>query len=415
MKIAERIFFSRAEACDMMKVAGAVSVNRDVWKMARGTMKMSVRKYREVLYKINKERRQYFADARNESARLNLRMLKKICIFLLPFLLLAFCITPFIVSGWRISLPYILLTVVVIVFAVFSVLYSRRPNVDTRVANTSCAAFIVLMFAMIFWIDIFVAPNFPASFTPLVMVMVPGIFILRFRVLVPLMALEEIAYVILTMEFKEARIAQSDIFTSIVGLIFGYLMAITIVQLRIQDNNAKREYQRRSMVDPITGILNKYSFEKSVRDTLEARDLSTDCALLRIDVDNMKRMNDELGMLVGDMFLENIAEFLTSIFRGSDIIGRVGGDEFMVFIRNMKGEDWLAGKCSRIQQELKNLSNENGNINMTCSIGAAVAGKNAVSFERMFTLADDSLYKAKTRGRGKYVMHHIHSEREVIQ
>lgn len=376
---------------------------------------MSARKYREFLYKMNQERQQYFADARNESARLNLRMMKKICLFLLPFLLLTFCITPLIVSGWHISLPYLLLAAVVLLFAVLSVLYSRRSQIDTRIANAFCVVFIVVMFAMIFWIDIFVRPDFPASFTPLVLVMVPGIFILRFRVVVPLMALEEIVYVILTMEFKEAAIAQSDIFNSMVGLIFGYLMAVTIVQLRIQDNNAKREYQRRSMVDPITGILNKYSFEKSVRDTLEARDFSTDCALLRIDVDNMKRMNDELGMLVGDMFLENIAEFLTSIFRGSDIIGRVGGDEFMVFIRNMKGEDWMAGKCSRIQQELKNLSNENGNINMTCSIGAAVAGKEAVSFEQMFTLADDSLYKAKTRGRGKYVMHHVHTEKEVIQ
>lgn len=376
---------------------------------------MSARKYRELLYNMNRERRQYFADARNESARLNLRMMKKICLFLIPFLLVLFCITPLIITDWHISRPYILLAAVVLAFAVFSVLYSRRAHIDTQAANASCVIFIIVIFAMIFWIDIFVAPDFPASFTPLVMVMASGIFILRFSVLVPLMALEEIVYVILTMEFKEPRIAQSDIFTSLVGLIFSYLMAITIVQLRIQDNNAKREYQRRSMVDPITGVLNKYSFEKSVRDTLEARDLSTDCALLRIDVDNMKRMNDELGMLVGDMFLENIAEFLTSIFRGSDIIGRVGGDEFMVFIRNLKGEDWMAGKCSRIQQELKNLSNENGNINMTCSIGAAVAGKEAVSFEQMFTLADDSLYKAKTRGRGKYVMHHVHTEREVIQ
>lgn len=105
---------------------------------------------------------------------------------------------------------------------------------------------------------------------------------------------------------------------------------------------------------------------------------------------------------------------MTSIFRGSDIIGRVGGDEFMVYVRNLKSEDWLAGKCSRIQHEIKTISNENGNINMTCSIGAAVAGKVPVSFEQMYTQADDSLYKAKTRGRGKYVLHYVHKEREVI-
>ncbi len=376
---------------------------------------MSTRRYREYLYKINKERRQYFLDARNESAKQNLRMLKKISIFLIPFLIFAFAITPLIVSGWHISLPYIVLTGVVILFAVYSVWYSAKPEINAQVANFSCVAFIILIFLMLFWIDIFVRPDFPSSFVPLVLVVVPGVFILRFRVIIPLMALVELVYVFLVMELKKGTIAQSDVFTSGVGLIFGYMLALTIVQLRIQDNNAKREYQRRSMVDPITGILNKFSFEKSVRDTLEARDLTTDCALMRMDIDNMKRMNDELGKLVGDMFLENVAEFLTSIFRGSDIIGRVGGDEFMVFIRNMKGEDWLAGKCSRIQHEIKAISNENGNINMTCSIGVAVAGREMVSFEQMYTKADDSLYKAKTRGRGKYVMHHVQTEKEVIQ
>lgn len=371
------------------------------------------RLYTELFNRYNRERRQFFADARDESARQNLRMLKKISIFLFPFLLFTFCITPFIVSGWRISLPYILLAGTVAVFAVFSSLYSRKPMINAWIANAVCVLFVILIFILLFWIDIFLSADLPASFVSLVLVMTPGLFILRFRVIVPLMAVEEIIYVILVMEFKEPRIAQTDVFSSFIGLAFGYLMALTIVQLRIQDNNAKREYQRRSMVDPVTGILNKFSIEQSVRDTLQARDPSTNCALLRIDIDNMKRMNDELGMLVGDMFLENVAEFLISIFRGTDIIGRIGGDEFMVFVREMKGEDWLAGKCSRIQHEVKALSNENGNVNMSCSIGVAVSGEKAVSFEQMYTLADDSLYKAKTRGRGKYVMHHVHTEKEV--
>lgn len=373
------------------------------------------RLYTELFNRYNRERRQFFLDARDENARQNLRMLKKISIFLLPFLIFALCITPFIIPGWQISLPYFILGGVITAFAVFSVLYSNKPAISAWLANASCVLFILLIFALLFWIDVFLSSDLPATFVPLVFVMVPGIFILRFRVLVPLMVLEEILYVILVMEFKVTQIAQTDIFTSIVALAFGYMMALTIVQLRIRDNNTKREYQRRSMVDPVTGILNKFSIEKSVRDTLDARDPTTDCALLRIDIDNMKRMNDELGMLVGDMFLENVAEFLTSIFRGSDTIGRIAGDEFMIFVRELKGEDWLAGKCSRIQHEIKALSNENGNINMTCSIGVAVAGEQAVSFEQMYTLADDSLYKAKTRGRGKYVMHHVHTEKEVIQ
>ena len=335
--------------------------------------------YSELFNRYNRERRQFFLDCREESGRQNLRMLKKITILLVPFILFAFFFTPFLVRGWTISLPYYVLFGFVVLTAGISVFYASRPKIHYYVANTICT-----------------------------------LFILRFRLIIPLMAIVDLVYSIVTLWYKVPRIAQSDVFTAFIGLVLGYMMTLTIVQLRIRDNNAKREYQRRCMVDPVTGILNKFSFENSLRDTLNARDETHECALLLVDIDNMKRMNDELGKLVGDMFLENVAEFLTSIFRGSDIIGRVGGDEFMVYVRNLKSEDWLAGKCSRIQHEIKAISNENGNINMTCSIGAAVAGKVPVSFEQMYTQADDSLYKAKTRGRGKYVLHYVHKEREVI-
>lgn len=370
--------------------------------------------YSELLNRYNRERRQFFLDSREESGRQNLRMMRKISIFLVPFILLAFVFTPFLIQDWSISLPYYILFGFVVLTAVVSILYARQPKINSNAANAICTLFIVGMFVLMSWIDIFPAKDVPASFVPLLLIVTPTVFILRFRVIIPLMAVVDIIYSIITLWYKVPRIAQSDVFTSIIGLVLGYMMLLTIVQLRIRDNNAKREYQRRCMVDPVTGILNKFSFENSLRDTLNARDETHECALLLIDIDNMKRMNDELGKLVGDMFLENVAEFLTSIFRGSDIIGRVGGDEFMVYVRNLKSEDWLAGKCSRIQHEIKAISNENGNINMTCSIGAAVAGKVPVSFEQMYTQADDSLYKAKTRGRGKYVLHYVHKEREVI-
>lgn len=374
----------------------------------------NLRHSREMLRQFNQERRQYFEDARDENARLNLRMLKKISIFLIPFLIFAFFVTPWIITGWEISPPYFLIIPVVLGFAIYSVLYAKRPEINVNVANASCVIFVVVIELLVVVIDVYLGRNSPANFMPLIFIMVPGVFVFRFRVLVPLLALSEVAYVIALLYLKAPAMAESDIFSSIVGLIFGYLMALTIVQLRIKDNNAKREYLRRSMVDPVTGILNKFSFENSVREALKARDLNTISALLVLDIDNLKRMNDELGLLVGDMFLEDVADYLTHIFRGSDIIGRVGGDEFMIYIRNMEDEEWLSKKCFRLQQEVKALSNEHGNVNMTVSIGAAIVREEKVSFDEMYCIADNSLYKAKTRGRGKYVMHHVHTEEVEI-
>lgn len=373
-----------------------------------------LRRSQEMVRKFNQDRKQYFQDAKDENARLNLRLLKKISIFLILFLLIGFFVTPLIITGWKVSLLYIGFIPVVLAFSIYSVLYAKRPNINVKVANASCVIFVIVIELLVMVNDVYLQKSSPANFMPLIFIIVPGIFVLPFRILIPLLALSEIVYVIALSCYKSTVVAESDILTSMVGLIFGYLMTLTIVQLRIKDNNAKREYMRRSMVDPVTGILNKFSFENSVREALKAREPDTISALLVLDIDNLKRMNDELGIMVGDMFLEDVAEYITHILRGSDIIGRVGGDEFMIYIRSMEDEEWLSKKCFRMQQEVKMLSNEHGNVNMTISIGAAIISKGKVNFDEMYRIADNSLYMAKTRGRGKYVMHHVHPEEDAI-
>ena len=371
----------------------------------------NLRRTQEMIRELNQERKEYFQGAKDENARLNLRMLKKISIFLIPFILFLFCFISWLFAGWEISPSYILLIPTLLCFAVYSVLYSRRPEISVNIANSSCVFFVLILEFLIILIDVYHV-NSRAYFMPFVLVMVPSIFVLRLRTLIPLMIGMEIIYVVAVLIYKNPDVAQGDIFSSVVGLILGGLMASTVVQLRIRDNNAKREYLRLSMVDSVTGLLNKYSFEKSVREAVKTREPDTMSALLVMDFDNLKRLNDEFGTMVGDMFLEDAADCLIHLFRGWDIIGRVGGDEFMIYIRNMENEEWLSQKCFRLQQEVKTLSNEHGNINMTISIGAAVVKDKKVNFDEIYEIADNSLYTAKTRGRGKYVIEHIHAEED---
>lgn len=367
-------------------------------------MKRKIRHSKELLRQFNLERKQYFEDARDENARLNLRMLKKSSMFFLVFLLLSFLIVPLVFSSWEMSAPYLGFVPVVLAFIIYSVVYSNKPDINIKIANASCVVFVIVIEILVMLVDVIANKSSHASYMPLILIIVPGLFVFPFSVLIPLLTGSEIIYIIALLQFETLEMAERDILTSVVGLVFGHMMAMTIVQLRIKDNNAKREYLRRSMVDPVTGILNKFSFENSAREALRAREKSTPAALLIMDIDNLKRMNDELGKLVGDMFLEDVAEYLTNIFRGSDIIGRVGGDEFMIYIRNMKQEDWLEKKCFRLQQEVKALSNEYGNVNITISIGVVIIKEKEVHFDEMYQIADNALYVAKTRGRGKCVI-----------
>lgn len=367
------------------------------------------RKYVAIVKRYNKERRQYFADARDENAKRNLRLLRKLSVLMIPVMLLVYCGMKLFIPRWTLSFAHILFLLVLLLFAAVSTLYAKRAEIKTSWANILCFLFYVCLLGFFIEFDVFGPPGVPATFVPLLLTMIPVAFVFRFRIMLSLMLATEIVYICLVYMIKEAEIAHSDIFTSLVGLFFGVLIAFTIVQLRIQDNNAKNEYQRRSLVDPVTGILNKFSFENTVREALKARERTTSCALMLLDIDNLKRMNDELGTMVGDMFLEDIAEYLTHTFRGSDIIGRVGADEFMIYVRDMKDEDWLTNRCSRIQHEVKALSNEHGNVNMTVSIGVVISGEDPIGFDTLYRLVDGALYKAKTHGRGKYMVRNVQS------
>lgn len=102
--------------------------------------------YSELFNRYNRERRQFFLDCREESGRQNLRMLKKVTIFLVPFILFAFFFTPFLIRGWTISLPYYVLFGFVVLTAGISIFYASRPKIHYRAANTICTLFILGMF-----------------------------------------------------------------------------------------------------------------------------------------------------------------------------------------------------------------------------------------------------------------------------
>ena len=161
--------------------------------------------YSELFNRYNRERRQFFLDCREESGRQNLRMLKKITILLVP----------------SISLPYYVLFGFVVLTAGISIFYASRPKIHYHVANTICTLFILGMFIITAWIDIFPFRNVPASFVPLLLIVTPTVFILRFRLIIPLMAIVDLVYSIVTLWYKVPRIAQSDVFTAFIGLVLG--------------------------------------------------------------------------------------------------------------------------------------------------------------------------------------------------
>lgn len=155
-------------------------------------------------------------------------------------------------------------------------------------------------------------------------------------------------------------------------------------------------------IDPLTGCYTKYAFEALSKEVLlNQGDLSH--AFLIIDVDHFKEINDNLGHRFGDKVLKEIGEKLRKILRNDDCIGRIGGDEFMIYIKNISDVEVIARKVELILQVLFNEYTYNcKSYCISGSVGIAVYPWDGTSFAQLYHNADLALYECKRNGRNGY-------------
>ena len=169
----------------------------------------------------------------------------------------------------------------------------------------------------------------------------------------------------------------------------------------VTDRKAK-EKQMESIAtsDPLTGVLNRRGFERDAAMRLTQSDDDATGALLFIDLNEFKGINDQFGHEVGDQLLKIAAERLRKSLRAHDIIGRPGGDEFVALVPDVdaKVADKLAKRLTRALEEPYNI----GRQQLVCvaSIGLALYPENANTLTGLLREADQAMYRAKARSRG---------------
>lgn len=126
--------------------------------------------------------------------------------------------------------------------------------------------------------------------------------------------------------------------------------------------------------------------------------------MLVIDLDFFKNVNDCYGHLFGDKVLQEFARLLRTLFRSSDILVRFGGDEFVVFLKDIPNTTLLQ-KTRLLSESVQQVKFWENDYRMTCSIGACFLPENTAgySFDQLFENADWALYQAKQNGRNQYV------------
>lgn len=178
---------------------------------------------------------------------------------------------------------------------------------------------------------------------------------------------------------------------------------ITVI-LQKNGDREKRELEllRQSRIDPLTGLLNRASCLQEINDLLNENGLK-ESALLIIDVDNFKNINDTFGHMYGDKVLAGIAYKLRSIFEEEAIVGRLGGDEFLVFLFHILDETAVYQKAGIVARELQTIQEEGDNrVTVSNSIGIAFSPRHGTRFQELYVKADTALRYAKQSGRSCY-------------
>lgn len=158
-----------------------------------------------------------------------------------------------------------------------------------------------------------------------------------------------------------------------------------------------------AQTDLLTGLYNKITAEKLIDEYLNGDGKNKISAIIAIDIDNFKSVNDNLGHLIGDKVLVEIAQKLKTLFRYTDIIGRFGGDEFVVFLKDLSPEQKDFKKIANdILNSLRAKIENNEYCKISASVGIAIYPKNGLNFQQLYKNADDALYRAKKSGKDSW-------------
>lgn len=164
-----------------------------------------------------------------------------------------------------------------------------------------------------------------------------------------------------------------------------------------QEVAERRELIKNAQIDGLTGLYNHITVMEFISEDMKNWHAGQLNAFIIMDCDEFKDINDIYGHLMGDEVLQKIGQALKQVFRTTDIVGRIGGDEFCVYMKDIPSLDFVSSKFCEFNSRLQEL-----NQNFLVSISGGVSFVNTTdNYESLFKRADDALYKVKSKGGGR--------------
>lgn len=369
-----------------------------------------MQKLKKIYAELRENEKKFLMDGKRTIATYNIKTLASMTIvgLILMVIFLAFgFMVPVTVPPDSPKYPspvHLMFFPVMLIFAVVTNILSRKGKPSYNLVTALCLVFEICCYGFIIAIDIFSHPGTPANFMQIVIVIFSVTIFLSSRLQNILNIIVSAIFIfcalMVNVEDYMVATAKFDIFFMIVG--FGFATAVGYHFRLSQINNftSRMRYKSLSMRDPLLeNIYNKRGYEEAINEYLDSKNPNVNCSFIVLDLNDFKHINDNYGHDMGDQILRCMSSTLVSLFRDSDIIGRFGGDEFIVLADGLCDEESVEKKCHYIAELIGKRAQETGAIKVFSSLGAVICEKQNVDFERLFELADEAMYEAKDRGR----------------
>lgn len=363
-----------------------------------------MKKLLSTIKKVFAAQNSYFSECGQEIAIRNLELMCTLCCAGIIMYALYFLVTQLFFPQWGISAVYSVFVPMLLGFYLYA--HSRLRGGAVRAAPAMTAT--TLMYAGIMLnviaLSVFPHPNVPSVYFPLFLIMGPVTFILPVRRQLAVTLGGFTLFYVLVLKFKNPVCWSHELFEAFTALFLALIVIILMMQLRVQSDSLKTKYYDLSRLDGLTGVLNKSAGLAAADHYLAAMGPEERCAVLFVDIDDFKALNDTHGHIEGDRWLMAIGGALQALCRKDDIVFRFGGDEFVVLLKDLPGGDTAEQKARRFSDSIAELSGPRLS-KVTCSVGICYAGRGGGSIAELAAKADASLYDAKKRGKDSYAIY----------
>lgn len=356
---------------------------------------------RELRGKVKK----YFHESHQEIMESNLHILQTLTFVTVGMLVLYLVMCSAMIRDWRVSGWHIAFLAVALVFCAAVYLYRKESSASRKGAMALCVGFQATVLAFSIILDVAVDPTRPGCFTPMLCIALSVSFILPIGLELGIVWSFGVTYAVIVGLVKTWDVGRYDMFCVVVGLLLATVISLVILSLRVQDHETRMHYMIRSTRDPmLISLLNKRSCLEQIRQYLKDTSPQVNCSMVFMDLDDFKQINDAYGHDVGDSVLRCTSEVLRSVFKVTDVIGRFGGDEFIILSPGLTEKDVLEKKCRLLCDTLCSYTMREQDISVTCSVGAVMVADQPADFKSLFKQVDEATYLSKGKGKGQYTV-----------